>query len=83
MNVIAEYASILVRSEAHPKDRDDFSETVERAIRPQEKNRHMLMAVSDFNAKTDSGYPQYKHEIGKYRKRFKKSHGDALLQLAK
>ena len=43
----------------------------------------MPMINGDFNVKTDSGYPQYKDEIGKYGKKLKNSNDDALLELAK
>ena len=41
------------------------------------------MVIGDVNAKTGSGYPQYKDATRKYGKRLKNSNGDTLLQLAK
>ena len=66
MNVIVIYVPTLVRIEACLKDRDDFYEALEEAIRFHEKNQHMVMATDHFNAKAGSAYPQYKDEIEKY-----------------
>ena len=56
--------NVIVRSEACPKDRDDFCEAVEEAIRPHEKNKYMLMVIRDFIPKTGSRYSQCKDEQG-------------------
>ena len=83
MNVIVAYAPTFVGSEACPNDRDDFYEALEEPIRPHEENKHMLMVIGDFNAKTGSAYPQYEDEIGIYGKGSVISNGDTLLQLVK
>ena len=62
------------------KDRDDFYEGLEEAIRSHEKNQQMLIGTDHFNAKAGSAYSQYKDEIEKYWKELKNSNGDTLLQ---
>lgn len=63
--------------------KNDFYEALGAAIRPHEKNKHILIVIGDFNTKTGSVFSQYKDEIRKYGKGLKNSNGDTLLQLAK
>lgn len=42
--------------------KNDFYEALGAAIRPHEKNKHMLIVIGDFNTKTGSVFWQYKDE---------------------
>ena len=71
MNLNNAYALTLVKSEVCPKDRNDLWKPPEETIK-HKKSKHMPMINGDFNVKTDSGYPQYKDEIGKSGKKTQK-----------
>ena len=83
MNIIVAYAPTLVKSEKEPQLREDFYDVLNKLTNDQKKNKHFLLVLGDFNAKTGSGHTQFPENIGKYGKGHMNSSGECLLEYAK
>ena len=79
--LISAYAPTLINSEKNPELKYDFYNQLESVISNEPKSS-ILIIGGDFNAKTGSGYNQYKQNIGKFGKGLLNSNGNSLLELA-
>ena len=82
-NVIVAYAPTLARSEKEPQICEDFYSELEKITLKHVKDKHLLLVIGDFNAKTGSGHTHFPNNIGKYGKGHLNSNGEHLLQYAK
>jgi len=80
--VIVAYAPTLQKSEKNTEVRDDFYEQLDAEIN-KVANRHCLVVVGDFNAKTGSGWKDFPEVMGKFGKGLVNSNGLALLECMK
>ncbi len=78
---ISTYAHTLVNSEKKPELREEFYEALDRTI-SNVNNRALLVIGGDFNAKTGTGYENYKENMGKYGKGMINTNGEHLLEMA-
>ena len=62
--------------------REEFYETIESIIDKTPK-RDAIILAGDFNAKTDSGWNEFRENIGKYGKGLMNSSGRRLLEMCK
>ena len=83
VNIIAAYAPTLTKSEEDPKLREEFYDELEVVTAKHKKNKHLLLFLGNFNAKTGSGHHNYPENIGKYGKGHINSNGENLLDYAK
>ena len=83
VNIIVAYAPTLIKSEKDPQIRKNFYCQLEQVTSKQRKNKHLLLVLGDFNAKTGSGHTLYPENIGKYGKGHINSNGEYLLDYAK
>ena len=83
VNIIAAYAPTLIKSQEDPTVRDNFYNELENATHAHKSNKHLLLVLGDFNAKTGSGHHSFPNNIGKYGKGQINSNGESLLEYAK
>ena len=57
--VIVAYAPTQVVSESQPNIRESFYNDLSKITRKLNRNRHLVITLGDFNAKTGSGYNIY------------------------
>ena len=81
--VIVAYAPTLVVSEKQPSEREDFYNKLSEITRKTNKNRHIIITLGDFNAKTGSGHRNFPEVVGKYGKGHINSNGEYLITYAK
>ena len=79
---IVAYAPTLSKSEKNPEIRESFYEQLDKAIN-QVANRHALVVLGDFNAKTGSAWKEYPEVMGKFGKGLVNNNGLALLECMK
>ena len=82
-NIIVAYAPTLTRSEDEPQLREEFYNQLDKLSTKHKKNKHVLIVLGDFNAKTGSGHKQYPNNMGKYGKGHINSNGEHLLSKRK
>ena len=80
--IISAYAHTLKVSEGNPELREEFYETIESIIDKTPK-RDAIILAGDFNAKTGSGWNEFRENIGKYGKGLMNSSGRRLLEMCK
>ena len=83
VNIIVAYAPTLIKSEKDSQIRKNFYCQLEQVTSKQRKNKHLLLVLGDFNAKTGSGHTLYPENIDKYGKGHINSNGEYLLDYAK
>ena len=83
LNIVTAYAPTLEKSEKDPQIRDDFYSDLDKVTSQHKKNKHLLLVLGDFNAKTGSGHARFPDNIGKYGKGHLNNNGEQLLQYAK
>ena len=79
MNIVVAYTPTLIKSESVPEVRDD----ARKVTMEYKKDKHALIIMGDFNAKTGSAYWNYPNQIGKYGNGKLNSNAEFLLELAK
>ena len=82
-HVIVTNAPTHARSKKEPQIREDFYNELEKVTSKHAKNKHLLLILGDFNAKTDSGHKLYPNNIGQYGKGHLSSNGENLLEYTK
>ena len=80
--IISAYAHTLKVSEGNPELRGELYETIESIIDKTPK-RDAIILAGDFNAKTGSGWNEFRENIGKYGKGLMNSSGRRLLEMCK
>ena len=81
--LIIAYAPTQVVSEKYPKVREQFYSDLSEITRKLNRNRHFVVTLGDFNAKTGSGYCKYSENMGRFGKGELNSNGAFLLEYAK
>ena len=79
---ISAYADTLEKSEKNHEEREEFYETLETIIDSIPKRDAVILA-DDFNARTGSGYNEFKENMGKFGKGQINSSGRRLLEMCK
>ncbi len=80
--LIVAYAPTLTKSEKHPDIREEFYQQLDSEIN-KVSNRHVLLVVGDFNAKTGSGWRDFPEVVGHFGKGHVNSNGQQLLECMK
>ena len=80
LRIIVAYAPILIGSEKNSKY---FYRNLDQITSKHNKDKHLLLVLGDFNAKTGSGHGLYPENISKYGKGHINSNGQHLLDYAK
>ena len=83
VNVIVAYAPTLIKSEKDPQIREDFYDELNKITLQYKKDKHVLLVLRDFNAKTGSSHSIYPENVGKFGKGHLNSNGEWLLDYAK
>ena len=73
----------LIKSEKDPQIREDFYDELDKITLQYKKDKHFLLVLGDFNAKTGSGHSIYPENVGKCGKGHLNSNGEWLLHYAK
>ena len=81
MTVITAYAPTMKASEEDPSKREAFYSEINKLLKKEKKNKHMVVLIGDFNAKTGSGFNIYKENMGKYGKGEMNSNGEYFLNV--
>ena len=79
---ISAYAHTSEKAEKNPELREDFYTTLESIIR-KIPTRDEIIVAGDFNAKTGSGYKNFKENMGQYGKGQINSSGQRLLEMCR
>ena len=79
---ISVYAHTSEKAEKYPELRDEFYELLEGTIDKISKRDEIILA-GDFNAKTGSGYKDFKDNMGKFGKGQLNNSGQRLLEMCK
>ena len=80
--IISVYAHTLKIAEENTEIREEFYETIENIIDKTPK-RDVIILAGDFNAKTGSGWKEYKENMGRHGKGLINSSGKRLLEMCK
>ena len=83
VNIIAAYAPTQTKSEENPQVCENFYNELDRLTSVHKKDKHLLLILGDFNAKTGSGYRRYPENMGRFGKGLLNSNGEHLLDFAK
>ena len=83
LNIVTAYAPTLEKSEKEPQIREDFYNDLDKITSQHKKDKHLLLVLGDFNARTGFGHARFPDNIGKYGKGHLNNNGEQLLQYAK
>ena len=81
--ILCAYAPTMEVSEKDPQQTEIFYEQLDRELTTINKSKHTIILLGDFNAKTGSGYKDFKQNMGKYGKGKLNENGRNLLELCK
>ena len=83
LNIVTAYAPTLDKSEKGPQIRQEFYNELDKVTCQHKEDKHLLLVLGDFNAKTGSGHERFPENIGKFGKGHLNSNGEQLLQYPK
>ena len=80
--IIVADAPTLGKSEQNPSIRVEFYNQLNNLTSAHKNNKHRLLVIGDFNAKTSSAYPRFSESIDKFGKGISSCNGEHLLEQA-
>ena len=83
LSIVTAYVPTLDKSEKDPQFREEFYNELDKVTCQHKKDKHLLLVLGDFNAKTGSGHERFPENIGKFGKGHLNGNGEQLLQYAK
>ena len=63
--IIVAYAPTMIVSEKEPQKRDEFYQTLDKILDKEKKSKNVVILMGDMNAKTGTGYKDYKANMEK------------------
>ena len=72
----------LGKSEQNPSIWEEFYDQLNSLTSEHKSNKHLLLVIGDFNAKTGSAYPRFSESMGKFGKGNSSSNGEHLFEHA-